>query len=95
MNGIILANPREALERAYHYVNCDNAILRGFSRRVVKNIKLYHVPVPTTSQRLDYASAKLQRCIKLESVIRSNPRICPAAYAYLQRPTERTVENVY
>ena len=46
----------DVLTKSYRYVNSNNSLLMEVSRRVVKNIEIFGVPVPTTAQQMEYIS---------------------------------------
>ena len=55
-------NKAKILTKSYRYVNSDNRLLMKVSRRVVKNMELFGVPMPTIAQQMEYVSTELKQC---------------------------------
>lgn len=81
---IIFRKPNEAKQKAFSFVNTEDQILRSIVRRIVKNIEIFGVAVPTTTQRVDYTWRKLDQCEAVKSMIKENPKSCPHAYQYVK-----------
>ena len=85
----IISDPLEALTKAYKYVNSDNQILLGVARRVVENIQLFGVPVPTITQRLEYTSTGLELCqASLSQALSKIKKLSKKVPATSEVPTE-------
>ena len=50
------------LTKSYKYINSDNRLLMEVSRRAVKNVELFGVPVPTIAQQMEYVTTELKQC---------------------------------
>ena len=59
---LTVPDKKYVLTKSYRYVNSDNSLLMEVSRRVVKNIEIFGVPVPTIAQQMEYVSTELKQC---------------------------------